>query len=79
MFSGEQGPLRALAALGGLAFVLGVLAICGWLLGRYLDERLGTTPWLSIIGTVLGMVAGFWEIYTVVQKTEQDESKDRHK
>jgi len=79
MSSGEQGPLRALGALGGLAFVLGALAVLGWLLGAYLDRRLGTTPWLSIVGTLAGTAAGFFELVTVLRRSERRDSEGQDK
>jgi ATP synthase protein I len=75
MFSGDQGPIRALAALGGLGFVLGALMVLGWLLGQYLDRRFGTGPWLSLVGSLVGMGAGFFEIYTVVTRAEREDAR----
>ena len=77
MLSGEQGPIRALASLGGLAFVLGVLAIAGWLLGQYLDRLLGTAPWLSLVGSLLGVAAGLFEVITIVRRAEGEGSDER--
>jgi ATP synthase protein I len=79
MLSGEPGPLRALGALGGLAFVMAALAVLGWLLGAYLDRRLGTTPWLSIVGTLAGTAAGFFELITVLRRSERTDSEGRGK
>ena len=79
MLSGEQGPLRALGALGGLAFVMAALAVLGWLLGAYLDRRLGTTPWLSIVGTLAGTAAGFFELITVLRRSERTDAGGREK
>ena len=77
MFSNDQGPFRALGALGGLAFVLGALAVLGWLLGQYLDRRLGTTPWLSLVGTLVGVAAGFFEIFVILRRSEPRDTEGR--
>lgn len=31
--------------------------------GRWLDERLGTSPWLLLLGVFVGAGAGFFSIY----------------
>ncbi len=37
-----------------------VLAIgLGFLGGQWLDSRLGTTPWLAMVGALLGIATGF--------------------
>jgi F0F1-type ATP synthase assembly protein I len=33
------------------------------LAGRWLDGRLGTEPWLTLVGTFVGAGAGFWYMY----------------
>ena len=35
--------------------------------GGWLDARLGTTPWLLLAGSVLGVAAGLLHLYTVVK------------
>ncbi|MBX5467552.1 MAG: AtpZ/AtpI family protein [Firmicutes bacterium] len=39
----------------------------GFFLGRYLDHRLGTQPWLMVTGVLLGFVAGLWMAYRAAQ------------
>jgi ATP synthase protein I len=50
---------------GLLSFVL-ALGI-GWWLGRTLDRWLGTAPWLMIVLTVLGLVAGALNVYRTLR------------
>ena len=38
----------------------------GCLLGWWLDKKLGTTPWLLVAGSTLGLVAGFVSFFRVV-------------
>lgn len=74
MFTSDKGPIRALASLGGMGFVLAALTLLGWLLGSYLDKRFGTSPWLSLIGSLLGMAAGFFEVMTIVRRAEREDA-----
>ena len=40
-----------------------VCLIGGILLGNYLDKRFGTSPWLLLLFTLLGLAAAFKAIY----------------
>jgi ATP synthase protein I len=52
-----------MAGLLGLAFTSGLTLLAGLFLGyyggRWLDGLAGTTPWLTLVGLLLGIVAGF--------------------
>jgi F0F1-type ATP synthase assembly protein I len=34
--------------------------------GYWLDARLGTTPWLFVVGALLGITAGFYHFFSIV-------------
>lgn len=55
-----QKSKRAFNSLSASAIGLefGVSVIVGILFGRWLDGKLGTAPWLMIVGVVLGFAAG---------------------
>jgi len=40
----------------------------GLALGYYLDRYLGTSPWFTIILLIMGIAAGFINIYTTAKK-----------
>lgn len=61
---GERRPATSQAGevLGvGLQFAGAIILFL--FLGRWLDERLGTEPWLLLIGVLVGAVAGFVSLY----------------
>lgn len=66
----QRGPMQTVGMVGGLAFVLGATTALGALIGYYLDGRWGTAPWLTLVGTLLGMAAGFFEVVTVLRRVE---------
>ena len=70
MSSGNQVPMRTIGVAGGLGFVLGLSALLGALAGRYLDQHWGTGPWITLVGTLLGTAAGFYEVVTVLKQLE---------
>ena len=63
-----RGPMRALRLVGGLGFVLAATTALGAWLGYYLDGRWGTGPWLTLVGTLVGMGVGFFEVAEVVRR-----------
>ena len=54
--AGADSDLGRYAGLG-LSFVVTIALFGGF--GWWLDGRLGSTPWLLIVGVVLGAVLGF--------------------
>jgi len=51
-----------------------VLAIFGSLyLGNWLDRKFGTLPYFTIIFLLFGIVAGFKNIYSVIQRNFKNE------
>jgi ATP synthase protein I len=54
-----QGGYRASAI--GLALVLAIFI--GFLLGYYLDQTLGTGYFFTFVGLILGIIAGFRNVY----------------
>jgi F0F1-type ATP synthase assembly protein I len=61
---GERRPAASQAGevLGvGLQFAGAIILFL--FLGRWLDGRLGTEPWLLLVGVMVGAVAGFVSLY----------------
>jgi len=69
---GQPSPLRFV----GVGFELVVPLLAGVLLGRWLDGRFGTGPWLLLTGTVLGMAAGFLSFLRSVLPGAEERKKD---
>ncbi|HJU69912.1 MAG TPA: AtpZ/AtpI family protein [Gemmatimonadaceae bacterium] len=66
------------AAVAGLGMQFVVAILLFLFLGKWLDERFGTTPWLLIAGVFLGAGASFYSIYRRLmadQKREDDARK----
>lgn len=55
-----------------IALILPLSVVGGWLLGALLDKWLHQ-HWISLAGVVFGSVAGFYEVYRVVQTTEKQD------
>lgn len=53
----------ALATAGTVGFYLVAACAVGVIGGRITDTWLGIAPWGTVVGIVLGMIAGFWGVY----------------
>jgi ATP synthase protein I len=57
----DEGPSAAEFAGVGLQFAVSILVFL--YLGQWLDRKLGTAPWLLILGVFLGAGASFYSMY----------------
>ena len=71
----EKGPSAATYAGLGLQFLGAILLFL--YVGRWLDARLGTSPWLLIAGVLVGAGAGFYSLYRKVMKDQAQEDARR--
>ncbi|MCZ6527170.1 MAG: AtpZ/AtpI family protein [Candidatus Dadabacteria bacterium] len=60
-----------------MGFELGFSVIAGIVLGQYVDKWLETeTPWFTIIGLIVGMVAGFSLLLRMIKKVNGRKGKE---
>lgn len=64
----DEGSFRRIGIFVTIPFVLAVPPVLGWLLGRWLDRKLDTAPYLMYGLIVLGFVAGFRELYRIIKQ-----------
>ncbi|HUU34398.1 MAG TPA: AtpZ/AtpI family protein [Vicinamibacterales bacterium] len=64
----------------GLSFVFALMM--GFGAGFWLDGRLGTKPWLSLLGFAVGLAAGILNVVRTMQSVaagERSLQRDRHR
>jgi F0F1-type ATP synthase assembly protein I len=72
----RSAPGVWLARLSGVLAILPASMAAGWIIGFYLvDNYLGTFPWASILLTLAGAGAGFYEIIRILVPRNGD---DKH-
>lgn len=52
--------------LTGLGWYVALCIVAGILIGIGLDRAAGTSPWLLLVGVILGSVAAFWGVYKMI-------------
>jgi ATP synthase protein I len=63
----DVSPRARLYNLTSLAFTFPVSISAGAFIGYYLDGKLGTFPWLSIVFLLFGIAAGFLSLLRAVK------------
>jgi len=63
-----NGFMHALSLLSHFAVTIIACIAVGLLLGTLLDNLLGTTPWLLLVFTLLGIAAAFKSIFDIAKK-----------
>ena len=71
----DEGPSMAAYAGLGLQFLGAILLFL--FVGRWLDARLGTSPWLLITGVFVGAGAAFYSLYKKLMKEQAREDARR--
>jgi ATP synthase protein I len=69
---------RSLGFLSSVGISMVAASFIGLYIGIYLDEWLGSKPWMTIIWLVIGIAAGFRNIFIMTRRAlrDQDDSKD---
>jgi len=69
----RQLQLAARFASAGLELALAI--VVGYFGGGWLDGRFGTTPYLAYIGLLLGIIAGFRNLFTLARGAQSAAEK----
>ena len=66
MLKGGNDFLKAFNTAATISFYMISGVIAGIVVGRLFDGYLGTNPWATVAGIVLGMISGMWAIYKTI-------------
>ncbi|OGQ23176.1 MAG: hypothetical protein A3I05_02765 [Deltaproteobacteria bacterium RIFCSPLOWO2_02_FULL_44_10] len=68
----------AFGIYGAVGFQLAASVIVGLLGGAWIDKKIGSSPWLAVLGLTLGFVGGLWNMIRILnwhkQKKDSDDS-----
>lgn len=71
--------LRSAGLLLAIPTLLIVSPLVGFFLGSWLDGKLRTSPWLTLIGLVLGFVAAGRETYQIYRRYQAQEEEEKRR
>jgi ATP synthase protein I len=64
--------LRLAGSMGTIPIMLGVGPLVGFFAGRWLDGRLGSSPWLMIVMIALGFAASVRYVVRLLRQVQKD-------
>lgn len=77
MNNNDRKWLRLAGLANAVGMVLVVSSAIGGGLGWYLDKRFGTSPILFLIFGLIGVIAGFMEVFRIVAQINEEEQEDK--
>jgi F0F1-type ATP synthase assembly protein I len=73
----RSGGLRSAGLLLAIPTLLIVAPLVGFFAGSWVDRRFKTTPWLGILGLILGFAAAGRETYLIYRRYQAEEEQNR--
>lgn len=70
---------REFAPYLALGFQLAAAVVLFFLLGAWLDEKLGVSPLLKLLGLLVGMIGGFVKFFRTVAQLEKRKQNASHR
>jgi len=73
-------PRSTLGQIGSyltIGLELAVFLLVFIFLGRYLDSRWGTEPWLLMTGATVGLVAGFYNLFRTLSRLDKSKKEKK--
>jgi len=67
----QREQLKQMGSLSTIGLEIALSIAVGYLGGQWLDEKLGTGPWLEWIGLGFGLAAGALSLYRVVRRAQR--------
>ncbi len=74
----DRKLLRMIGVLSTVGITMVFATVIGLFFGHWLDMKFGTSPWLTAVFLLLGIIAGFRNLFIYVKKS-QEELDDRSK
>jgi ATP synthase protein I len=64
----KKGNLKGFLSVASVGIMMVAATLIGFAAGFYIDKIFSTKPFFTIIFTILGVAAGFKNIYTTIKK-----------
>ena len=63
-----RSPWQTAAQFSYIGIFFGVAVMIGAYGGQWIEERWGGKPWVSLAGMLIGVTAGFRELYRIARR-----------
>ncbi|MBN1607330.1 MAG: AtpZ/AtpI family protein [Polyangiaceae bacterium] len=67
-----QQDWKSVGSYGTVGLELGLSVLFGLACGHWLDQRLHTAPWLTLIGTAFGLAAGARAVWRALRRANRE-------
>lgn len=64
----DKGFFKRLAIISTMGISMVLATFIGLYIGIYLDGKFSTTPWLTIIFLIFGIIAGYRNMYILMKR-----------
>jgi F0F1-type ATP synthase assembly protein I len=71
----DQAPKAGPMLASGFEMAVGVAV--GYFAGRWLGNRYGWEPWASLVGAMIGLIAGAYLLIKEVNRAEERERREK--
>jgi len=75
----DRKLIRMLGVLSTVGLTMVFATVIGLFIGLKLDAWLGTSPWLTAVFLILGIVAGFRNLFVYVKRSQKSLDEDDEK
>jgi F0F1-type ATP synthase assembly protein I len=69
--------IKNLTYISQVAFIMLTPILLGVWGGNWVDAKLGTSPWILMVGIVIGVSSAFLNLYKFVMKAAKDNEKEK--
>jgi ATP synthase protein I len=75
----KREVVKSLLSYSSLGIEMGLCVAIGIGMGYYLDKYFKTSPYLTIIFMIFGIIASMKVIYTLMKKLEKENERNKNK
>ena len=76
MADDKRQLMRSLGFLSSLGICMVASSFIGLFIGYSLDKWLGTSPWMTLIWLVIGIISGFRNIFILTRRALREQEKE---
>ena len=73
----NRSRLQTVADAAALGLTFPACTVAGFFLGKWIDGLAGTAPTGSFVGGILGVAAGFWNVFKIAARADRDDRDQR--